>query len=63
VPPSDPRALRAAIERVLKNPEEGRRIGAQARRFMEERAGLDHFVERIVEAVRAGYSNRNGGSA
>jgi glycosyltransferase involved in cell wall biosynthesis len=60
VPPSDPAALRSAIERVLQNPEEGRRIGAQARRFMEERAGLDHFVERIVEAVRIGYQNRNG---
>jgi glycosyltransferase involved in cell wall biosynthesis len=60
VPPSEPRALREAIERLLENPEEGRRIGAAARRFMEERAGLDHFVENIVEAVRSGYQNRNG---
>ena len=60
VPPSDPDALRAQIERLLQDREEARRIGAQARRFMEERAGLDHFVERIVEAVRIGHASRNG---
>jgi glycosyltransferase involved in cell wall biosynthesis len=60
VPPSDPQALRRQIERLLKDPDEARRIGDQARRFMEERAGLDHFVERIVEAVRIGHASRNG---
>ena len=60
VPPSDPLALRAAIASALEDREKARRIGNQARRFMEERAGLDHFVERIAEAVRIGYMNRNG---
>jgi len=63
VPPSDPKALRAQIVRLLNDPAEARRIGEQARRFMEERAGLDHFVERIVEAIRIGHTsrgNRNG---
>jgi glycosyltransferase involved in cell wall biosynthesis len=54
VPPGDPVALRSAIERMLKSPEEAKRIGNAARRFIEEQASLDHFVERIVDAVRAG---------
>jgi glycosyltransferase involved in cell wall biosynthesis len=61
VPPSDPLALRSAIERLVKSPAEAQRIGTQARRFMEERAGLDHFVENVVEAVRIGHTNRRRG--
>ncbi len=58
VPPGDPRALRGAIERMLANPAEAARIGQAARRFMEEQAGLGHFVTRIVAAVRAGHAAR-----
>lgn len=58
VPPSDPAALRAAILRMLKNPEEAARIGQRARRFVEEHAGLDRFVQRIAGAVRAGHEVR-----
>ena len=58
VPPSDPAALRAVIERMLAAPEEARRIGANARKFLVERAGLDRFVERIVDAVRTGHRAR-----
>lgn len=54
VPPSDPAALRGAIERMLAHPDEAKRIGEAARRFIEQEASLDHFVERIVDAVRAG---------
>jgi glycosyltransferase involved in cell wall biosynthesis len=54
VPPGDPPALRAAIERLLARPADATRIGEAARRFIEEKASLDHFVERIVDAVRTG---------
>ncbi len=54
VPPSDPKALRDAIQRLMAHPEDIQRIGAAARRFIEEEASLDHFVARIVDAVRAG---------
>jgi glycosyltransferase involved in cell wall biosynthesis len=56
VPPSDPAALRAAIQRMLANPEEAARLGQAARKFVEEQAGLDLFVKKIVEAVRAGHA-------
>jgi len=59
VPPSDPVALRAAIQRLLEAPEEALRIGRAARKFIEEHASLDRFVERIVEAVRAGHASRS----
>jgi glycosyltransferase involved in cell wall biosynthesis len=45
VPPGDPPALRAAIQRMLANPDEAARLGRAARAFMEQRAGLDHFVD------------------
>ncbi len=60
VPPGDPAALRTAIERMLAQPEEARRIGQAARRFMEQEAGLDVFVERVSAAVRAGHAARFG---
>jgi glycosyltransferase involved in cell wall biosynthesis len=58
VPPGDPAALRAAIQRMLDNPARAAEIGAAARRFMEEQAGLNRFVERIVTAVKAGHDAR-----
>lgn len=58
VPPGDPVALRGAIERLLANPEQASRIGQAARRFMEQEAGLDVFVRRVAECVRAGHAAR-----
>jgi glycosyltransferase involved in cell wall biosynthesis len=58
VPPGDPIALRATLERLLAKPEEAARIGQAARHFIEERAGLDLFVTKVVEAVRAGHAAR-----
>jgi len=52
VPPGDPDALRAALQRLLSHPEEAQRIGAAARRFVETEANLDRFVERVACAVR-----------
>ncbi len=58
VPPGDPLALRQAIERMLAAPEEAARIGANARRFMEEQASLDLFVQRVSHAVHTGHAMR-----
>jgi glycosyltransferase involved in cell wall biosynthesis len=58
VPPSDPAALREAIRRMLGAKDEAARIGRAARRFVEEHASLDLFVDRVSEAVRAGRQAR-----
>jgi len=58
VPPSDPKALQSAISSLLADPERAARIGENARRFMEENAGLDRFVGRVAVAVRAGHAAR-----
>jgi glycosyltransferase involved in cell wall biosynthesis len=58
VPPADPAALRQAIQRMLDEPAKAAEIGAAARRFVEEQAGLDRFVDRIVAAVKAGHEAR-----
>ena len=60
VPPGDPRALRAAIERMRADPEGVARIGRAARRFVEERASLGLFVTNIVAAAKAAYAARGG---
>jgi glycosyltransferase involved in cell wall biosynthesis len=54
VPPADPQALRAAIQRMLDNPAQAAEIGAAARRFIEENAGLDLFVKKTVAALKTG---------
>jgi glycosyltransferase involved in cell wall biosynthesis len=59
VPPGDPAALRSAIQRMLENPQRAAEIGQAARRFMEQKAGLDLFVARIVDAVKAGHAARD----
>jgi len=60
VPPSDDRALRAAIEKMLARPEEAARIGANARRFIEKEAGLDTFTQVLADAVRSQLRARAG---
>ncbi len=60
VPPSDPKALRAAIERMLADSAGARRMGQAARQFVEEKAGLDLFVDRLVDALRKGHQQRFG---
>lgn len=52
VPPGDDQALRAAIEKLLANPAEAKRIGDNARAFIEKEAGLDIFTRVIVAAIR-----------
>lgn len=58
VPPSDPAALRQAIEGLLGNPAKAAEIGRAARAFVEQHAGLDQFVVRIVAATKAGHAAR-----
>ncbi len=58
VPPGDPQALGQAIRRMLDDPQRAAEMGAAARRFMEEQAGLNRFVDRIVAAVKAAHDAR-----
>jgi glycosyltransferase involved in cell wall biosynthesis len=60
VPPSEPQALRAAIQRMLADPEGAKRMGQAARKFIEESAGLDLFVEKLAQAVVSGHAVRFG---
>ena len=50
VPPSDPAALRAALERLLGDGELRRRLGEAGRRLAEERLGLDAAADALVAA-------------
>jgi len=60
VPPSDPKALRATIQRLLADPEGRKRMGQAARKFVEENASLDVFVEKLTKAVATGHAARFG---
>jgi glycosyltransferase involved in cell wall biosynthesis len=52
VPPGDYLALRAAIQYLLDNPNEARKMGAAGRRLVEQHMTLDQFVTRVAAAVR-----------
>jgi len=52
VPPHDPHALRDAIERLHRDPDEARRLGANARRIVERGLNHDEYVRRMVGIVR-----------
>jgi glycosyltransferase involved in cell wall biosynthesis/O-antigen/teichoic acid export membrane protein len=54
VPPEDPAALAAAIERLLRDPDEARRLGEQGRAVVADRFG----PARMVEATVALYVDR-----
>jgi glycosyltransferase involved in cell wall biosynthesis len=58
VPPGDAQALGRAIASLLHNPTKVAELGAAARRFIEEKAGLDLFVTKVADAVRAGHAQR-----
>ena len=51
VPPRDPRALRAAIERLNADPAEAKRMGQAGRRLVEERHTLTGYVAQLAGIV------------
>lgn len=51
VPPSDPAALRAAIEHLLAHPEEAERMGRAGRQRVEQLMSLDLYVDRLKSIV------------
>jgi glycosyltransferase involved in cell wall biosynthesis len=53
VPPRDPAALRAAIERLLGDPVERARLGANARAVALERFSRAEAAERLLDAYRS----------
>ena len=52
VPPRDAPALRAAVERLLGDPELRERLGAAGRAFARERFGWDGVIERTLAVYR-----------
>lgn len=44
IPPNDPQALAATVQKVLAHPDEARAITARARRMVEERYDWDHIA-------------------
>lgn len=53
VPAHDPRALRAAIDRLLSDPQLADQMGRAGRRRVLEGMGLDQYAERLAAAARA----------
>jgi glycosyltransferase involved in cell wall biosynthesis len=53
VPPEQPQALREAIQYLLNNPEEAKRMGEAGRKRIEEEMSLDCYVERLNEYVKS----------
>jgi glycosyltransferase involved in cell wall biosynthesis len=51
IPPNDPPALRAAICRLLDDPDEADRLGAAARRYVERELTNDRFTARMAAAI------------
>lgn len=48
VPPGDPQLLRSEISRLLAQPEEAARLGANGRKLVEREMSLDLYVERLT---------------
>lgn len=58
VPPEDASALNHEIRRLLSNPDDARRMGANGRQLVERQMSLDLYVERLTgflnEAIKRG---------
>jgi glycosyltransferase involved in cell wall biosynthesis len=53
VPPGDGHALRSALERLLADPAECRRLGRNARQAVEDQFSLDRYVDALAANLRA----------
>lgn len=53
VPPGDVGAMRTAIARLLADPNEAARLGANGRRWVVEHADIDAYVQRLAALVSA----------
>ncbi len=53
VPPGDPAAFRAAIEYLLRRPDEAERMGRAGRALIEKRHTLDAHIERLAQLIRS----------
>jgi glycosyltransferase involved in cell wall biosynthesis len=58
VPPSDPPALAAALDRVLDHPDEAAEMGRRARAWVEENAGYDAAQVTLREVMRGVLTRR-----
>jgi glycosyltransferase involved in cell wall biosynthesis len=58
VPPGDPSILSAEIRRLMSNPEEAARMGANGRKLVERQMNLDLYAQRLAdflnEAIKTG---------
>jgi glycosyltransferase involved in cell wall biosynthesis len=52
VPPGDSLALRAAIQRLLDNPQEADSLGARGRQLIERQMNLDLYSQRLTDVLR-----------
>ena len=59
VPPGDPDAWRAAIERLLDDPAEAARLGAAGREWARSHADIDVYAADFAEVVRRAGSRRS----
>jgi glycosyltransferase involved in cell wall biosynthesis len=58
VPPKDPVALAAAVERLVTDPDEAARLGEKARRRVESEFGRDRLVRRVFDLYAAAAARR-----
>ncbi len=63
VPPRDPRAMAAAIARVLKDAELARKLGANASALIATRYSPETYVRSLIEIYRRVMSNAAGAEA
>ena len=52
MPPGDPAALRAEIERLLDDPAEAARLGANGRAWACKHADTEVYADRLLTIVR-----------
>jgi glycosyltransferase involved in cell wall biosynthesis len=59
IPPKDEKSMANAIETLLKNPDQGERMGANARATVEEKFNLPLMVDNLTKCYLAAVDRRN----